>query len=229
MDDTRDGGSTHGRSDTSLANEGLDQTKNDPLMEDEEYKTGAPEVIQEENESSNSSQSPPAGHFIVDPSGDNTHDQTTVDIVTVPCPGADPLRTWTRDGLMSRCFGALSMRDAQAADPTRPVPSWARQGIRREADMARILLYEHPPLEHGVSLACLADALLEALGKAREGQEERPVVFVGHSIGGIIAKMVLVKASRDVRFERILRQTYGIAFFGKLSLRVGLSKKLTMC
>ncbi|RSL80905.1 hypothetical protein BHE90_009990 [Fusarium euwallaceae] len=162
---------------------------------------------------------PERGKFILDPEGELTHDQTTVDIVTVPCPGGDPLRTWNRDGLMGRYFGALSMRDAEgSANPEqdRPAPSWVRQGIRREADRARILLYEHPPAEEGATLSSLADALLEELGRLRTREDQnRPVVFVGHSIGGIIVKMVLVKASKDVKFEGIFRQCYGVAFLGK--------------
>ncbi|QPC72086.1 hypothetical protein HYE68_002838 [Fusarium pseudograminearum] len=158
------------------------------------------------------------GSFTIDPEGELTHDQTTVDIVTVPCPGANPLRTWSRDGRMGRFFGALSMRDAEgqtAPDPDRPAPSWVRQGIRREADRARILLYEHPLTAEGMRLSTLADALLEELEELRKREKQaRPIVFVGHSIGGIIAKMVLTKASRDTRYEDIYRQCYGIAFFG---------------
>ncbi|KAM0549811.1 hypothetical protein ACHAPJ_009250 [Fusarium lateritium] len=161
---------------------------------------------------------PKKGSFTIDPQGPLTHDQTTVDIVTVPCPGADPLRTWSRDGLMGRYFGALAMRDAEGsvlADSDRPAPSWVRQGIRREADRARILLYEHPSTTDGTTLSSLADALLDELEKLRKRENQtRPVVFMGHSIGGIIAKMVLTKASRDTSFEGIYRQCYGAAFFG---------------
>lgn len=159
------------------------------------------------------------GSFIIDPDGELTHDQTTVDIVAVPCPGADPIRTWSRDGLMSRYYGALSMRDAEGSagpDNDRPAPSWIRQGIRREADRARILLYRHPSAVEGVRLSALADALLDELDKLRKLENQtRPVVFVGHSIGGIIVKMVLTKASRNSSFEGIYRQCYGAAFFGK--------------
>jgi pimeloyl-ACP methyl ester carboxylesterase len=110
------------------------------------------------------------------------------------------------------------MRDAEgaASDADRPAPSWVRQGLRREADRARILLYEHPSTTEDTRLSTLADALLEELGNLRKREQQtRPVVFVGHSIGGIIVKMVLTKASRDPSFEDIYRQCYGAAFFGK--------------
>lgn len=154
--------------------------------------------------------------FVLDPAGPLTHDETTVDIVTVPCPGGHPLKTWNRDGLMGRYFGAPSMRDAEVTDPDRPGPSWVRQGIRREADRARILLYEHPEIKEGVTLSQLADALLNNLHslRRREG-EERPLMFISHSLGGIVVKLALIKAGKNKRLEGILKQCYGVAFFGK--------------
>ncbi|KID82723.1 ankyrin repeat protein [Metarhizium guizhouense ARSEF 977] len=152
----------------------------------------------------------------MDPEGHLTHDKTTVDIITVPCPGGHPLRSWNRDGLMSRYYGALSMRDAEVKDDAeRPTPSWVRQGIRREADKARILLYEHPEMDEGTTLHTLADELLRNLQRLREMEDdERPILFIGHSLGGLAVKMALVKASNEARYENILRQCYGVSFFG---------------
>lgn len=157
--------------------------------------------------------------FTFDPEGRLTHDETSVDIVTVPCPAAHPLRSWNRDGLMGRYFGAPSMRDAEVREAERQNqnPSWVRQGIRREANRARILLYEHPEVSEGTTLNSLAVALLDELRalRTRERQQERPLLFIGHSIGGLVVKMALVKASRDSRYESILRECYGVAFFGE--------------
>ena len=153
--------------------------------------------------------------FTLDPDGIATHDETTVDVVTVPCPGGHPLRSWNRDGLMSRFFGAPSMRDAEVDGSDAKSPSWVRQGIRREADRARILLYEHPDAAGGTTLSTLADALLDDLEALRRQESaERPLFFVCHSIGGIVAKMALVKAGQDPRYRSILRDCYGLAFFG---------------
>ncbi|KAG8420596.1 hypothetical protein J3459_010920 [Metarhizium acridum] len=166
----------------------------------------------------------PQPRFTIDPEGHLTHDKTTVDIITVPCPGGHPLRSWNRDGLMSRYYGALSMRDAEVKDDAeRPTPSWVRQGIRREADKARILLYEHPEMEEGVTLHTLADELLQNLQHLREMEnDERPILFNGHSLGGLVVKMALVKASRDARYENIVRQCYGVAFFWNTASRLEL-------
>lgn len=166
---------------------------------------------------------PPKTRFTKDPEGELTYDETTVDVVTVPCPGGDALRSWNRDGLMSRYFGAPSMRDPEV-EKTGFAPSWVRQGIRREADVARILLYEHPDVEAGSTLGALADVFLEELRAVRVSdddggkmQRQRPLLFLGHSVGGIVVKIALAKASRDARYEDILRDCYGVAFFGESS------------
>jgi hypothetical protein len=162
----------------------------------------------------------PRIRFTIDPEGELTHDETSVDVVTVPCPGGHPLRSWNRDGLMGRYFGAPSMRDAEVHEVERQGPSWVRQGIRREANRARILLYEHPVVVEGTTLNRLAIALLDELRalRTREKRPERPLLFIGHSIGGLVVKMALVRASRDARYEGILRECYGVAFFGKLTV-----------
>lgn len=169
------------------------------------------------------------GRFFLDPSGELTYDITTVDVITVPCPGGDRMRTWNREGLLGRYFGAPSMRDAEVNNNTngsggsnndnnRPsASSWVRQGLRREADKARILLYAHPAgLVEGTTLNRLAEAFLQALLhlRTRENQMRRPLLILGHSVGGLVAKMALVRASRDPKYQDIVHACYGVAFFG---------------
>lgn len=173
---------------------------------------------EEEEEEERRRQQQRQTRFIIDPAGDQTWDETAVDVVTVPCPGGHPLRSWNRDGLLSRYFGAPSMRDAEVTDDgaDRLNPSWVRQGIRREADRARILLYEHPEATEGMTLSKLADHFLQELQELRDHEgAERPLIFIGHSIGGLVVKMALVKASRDPRYDNILRECYGVAYFGE--------------
>jgi hypothetical protein len=197
-----------------------------PLEEEEKLRTSESEDGNITDEKGGRDGAPKQGctRFIKDPEGSLTHDKTTVDVVTVPCPGGHAVRSWNRDGLLGRYFGAPSMRDAEVDRPE-SAPSWVRQGIRRDADVARILLYEHPDVVEGTTLSSLADALLEELYALRSeedesgGQKQRPVVFIGHSIGGIVIKMALAKASRDVLYDDILRDCYGVAFFGKFSRR----------
>ncbi|KAJ4229164.1 hypothetical protein NW759_003887 [Fusarium solani] len=103
------------------------------------------------------------------------------------------------------------MRDAEVNEGERTESSLVRQGIRREANRA----YGHPNVVEGTTLGQLADALLEDLDTLRRQEDqERPVLFVAHSVGGIVVKMALVKASRNPKYEGIWRICYGIAFFG---------------
>ncbi|ATY60758.1 ankyrin repeat [Cordyceps militaris] len=185
-----------------------------------------PEAIEIENPEDVEAPSEPAGdgeRFLLDPAGDLTYDITTVDIITVPCPGGDRLRTWNREGLLGRYFGAPSMRDAQhvhsstGGDPRPSSTSWVRQGIRRVASKARILLYAHPRPVEGTTLHLLAEELLRALHTLRENQQQqpgRPLLVLGHGIGGLVAKMALVRAGREPRYRDILDDCYGVAFFG---------------
>lgn len=173
----------------------------------------------------NENEKQPTSRFTKDPEGELTHDETTVDVITVPCPGGDALKSWTRDGLISRYFGAPSMRDAEV-EKQGPAPSWVRQGIRREANTARIMLYEHPEVVEGeTTLSSLADAFLEELRTERKPNDDeddhhssavlqRPLIFVAHSVGGLVVKMAITKAAADPRYEDIFRDCYGVAFFG---------------
>lgn len=108
-------------------------------------------------------------------------------IITVPCPGADPLETWSRDALVENYFGAPSMRsstrnsdlrDSRTSGATgnsqktchndKAAPSsWVRQGIRKEASTARVLMYEHREVVDGTTLNVLAEDLLREVLEIR--------------------------------------------------------------
>ncbi|MCJ1422110.1 Serine active site containing protein 1 [Xylographa parallela] len=57
--------------------------------------------------------------------------------------------------------------------------------------------------------------LLNRIASKREEAEERPIVFVAHSLGGVVVKRALVEAKLDESYQSIREATYGIAFFGK--------------
>lgn len=191
----------------------------DPTTGDESKGQAPAPCPREEEPGRSPSDVIPSTRFILDPSGNSTHDATTVDVVAVACPGADPLQTWARDGLLSYYFGAPSMRKTEEATGSsrRQGPSWIRQGIRREANCARICLYQYPPLTDGTTLNMLAENFLADLQDLRtvEGQE-KPLLFISHSIGGLVVKLALARASFDPSYQTILRECYGVAFFGKL-------------
>ena len=43
---------------------------------------------------------------------------------------------------------------------------------------------------------------------------KRPIIFIAHSLGGIIVKQALVWAHREPRYQNIRDHTLGIVFFG---------------
>lgn len=166
--------------------------------------------------------------------GGSGYNETTVDIITVPCPGADPVETWTRDPLPDGFFGnpldneltthpALKelagdaiLSPGIASNFPRAAHLWVRQGIRRYASMARVLLYRHRELTDHTNLDQLAQDLLENVLLTRdEKQESRPLFFIAHSVGGLVVKKALVLAGQSARYLRpILYNCHGVTFFG---------------
>ncbi|ROW03396.1 hypothetical protein VSDG_01204 [Cytospora chrysosperma] len=164
--------------------------------------------------------------------GGSGYNETLVDIVTVPCPGADPVETWTRDPLPDGFFGNPS--DNELTDyPTvkelagdailtpgiggnfpKAAHLWVRQGIRRFANTARVLLYRHRELTDHTTLDSLATDLLNNVLQRREGHHEsRPVFFIAHSIGGLVVKKALLMARQDPKYRGILFNCHGVTFF----------------
>ena len=119
--------------------------------------------------------------------GGTGYNETTADIVTVPCPGAHPIETWARDPFPVGYFGAPdadgeghpAIRKLAGDAPLnpgidRPLPKtphiWVRQGIRKFVNTARVVLYRHRELDENTDLVTLADDLLEHVLRLREGQ-----------------------------------------------------------
>ena len=135
--------------------------------------------------------------------GGSGYNETKVDIIAVPCPGADPVQPWAGDDpLPDDYFGPLLKSDIQGR-PTvselagdailspainRHLPMaaqvWVRHGIRKSVSTARVLLYKHRALSEGMRLESLARDLLEHVRKLREG-------LVGSHLGGICALSLL--------------------------------------
>lgn len=166
--------------------------------------------------------------------GGTGYNETRVDVITVPCPGADPVETWIRDPLPDGYFGNPLDNDLTeyptlkelAGDAvlspgigvnfTKAAHLWVRQGIRRYADTARVLLYRHRELTESTDLDTLATDLLEKVLLTRDvRQRSRPLFFIAHSIGGLVVKKALLIASQDDVYRRaILYNCHGVTFFG---------------
>lgn len=121
--------------------------------------------------------------------GGSGYNETNIDIVAVPCPGADPLRPWIGsepfpDGYFSSPYDTTELNNHPALKELagdailspginmnlpKAAQVWVRQGIRKSASNARVLLYRHRSLSEGVTLESLADDLMEHVIKMREG------------------------------------------------------------
>ena len=177
---------------------------------------------------------PGFAHIDGDAGGGHGYNDTEVDIVAVPCIGASPVDTWARDPLRDGYFDVTSpiargkyqtireLPGRAILSPTinRPLPKaspiWIRQGIRKEINKARVMLYRHRELTEGYTLSQAADDLLEQLSQIRAGlPSSRPIFFICHSIGGLVAKLALVKASKIEELRPLVFDCHGMTFFGR--------------
>ncbi|KAI1435961.1 hypothetical protein GGR50DRAFT_654048 [Xylaria sp. CBS 124048] len=159
------------------------------------------------------------------------YNETTVDIIAVPCIGASPVDTWARDPLTDSYFAPpptelgkystvkqLPESSVLAPAITHPLPKashlWIRQGIRQEVSQARVMLYRHRELSEDMTIERAADDLIEQVKTVRTGLDaSRPLFFVCHSIGGLVVKAALVKAKKHEELRPLLFNCHGITFF----------------
>ena len=97
---------------------------------------------------------------------------------------------------------------------------WLTNELRKEIPQARVLLYDHGSLKEEDNLGVLAERLLRKLGHARKSglgfqdrqPRPRPIFFICHSTGGLVAKQALVIANKRAIFASIAEDSYGITF-----------------
>ncbi|RSL91608.1 hypothetical protein CEP51_000247 [Fusarium floridanum] len=129
-----------------------------------------------------------------------------VDIVFVHGLGSDSSNAWS-------CIDESTGR--QVSWPVTELP-------QRLHHKARILAYDYETdvgtAEYLVSRTLLHQTkrLIEALARRREGSRQRPIIFVCHSLGGIVVKNALVHASsrQTKEFRDVFDAVYGIVFLG---------------
>ncbi|MCJ1270174.1 hypothetical protein MMC22_010070 [Lobaria immixta] len=95
---------------------------------------------------------------------------------------------------------------------------WLRDFLPPQLPAARVLLFGYNAnVAFETSIAGVREQamnLLNRIASKRDDDENRPIVFVAHSLGGIVVKRALVEAKLDDSYKSIREATYGIAFFG---------------
>jgi hypothetical protein len=114
-------------------------------------------------------------------------------IVGVPPIGGNHQKTWTEQGSRSPWLGTELFKRMEA----------------------RVLLYNHGPLHKHDKIEDLGQRLLNHLLHERASEStRRPLFFICHSTGGLVAKACLALASRaEPNQQTVLTSCYGIAFF----------------
>ena len=95
---------------------------------------------------------------------------------------------------------------------------WLRDRLPQDLPGARIYTYGYPShLLFSRSKAEIRDyalKLLIHLNNVRGSQQQRPIIFIAHSLGGIVCKQALILAYRNVMYSKILESTISVFFFG---------------
>ncbi|KAJ9607048.1 hypothetical protein H2200_008120 [Cladophialophora chaetospira] len=122
-----------------------------------------------------------------------------IDIVAVHGLGGDAFATWTHP--KSKKF-------------------WLRDFLPQQIADARIMTFGYNAhAAFGQSTAEILDhakSLLTSLVDKREEPEKirRPLIFIAHSLGGIVVKQALFQARLETRYQSIKDATLGLIFMG---------------
>ncbi|KAH8680661.1 hypothetical protein BX600DRAFT_391706 [Xylariales sp. PMI_506] len=136
------------------------------------------------------------------PPEDDSATKCNVDIVLVPGLGAHPIDSWK----------SASTDWNWTTSP---------EGLIRDFPKARILLYMYESVWTGALkitqqfLSNIAMNLMVALRSLREDCKSRPIVFIGHSMGGlVVAKALTYADTRRGQFPVMFEAVAGTVFFG---------------
>ncbi|KAI1767803.1 TPR-like protein [Hypoxylon sp. FL1150] len=96
---------------------------------------------------------------------------------------------------------------------------WLRDSLPKTLPDSRIFLYEYnATVVYGNDRTTFLDKandLLEAIRIERDDAKSRPIIFLGHSMGGLLIKQALINAHNhaDPKYKSIKEATSGLVFF----------------
>ena len=95
---------------------------------------------------------------------------------------------------------------------------WLRDDLPQYVSESRIFLYEYSSTAvYGADRSTFIDKaneFLEAVRVKRKNAEYRPLLLLGHSLGGLLIKQALINAHNNPKYTHIKNATKGVAFFG---------------
>jgi hypothetical protein len=116
-----------------------------------------------------------------------------------------------------------SKKDADHAWDTWRTPAgpqgrlWLRDDLPQYVPESRIFLYEYNSTAvYGKDRSTFIDKaneLLEAIRTKKDDVESRPILLLGHSMGGLLIKQALINAHNNPKYTPIKDATMGLAFF----------------
>ncbi|KAF8536358.1 hypothetical protein BDD12DRAFT_290351 [Trichophaea hybrida] len=114
-------------------------------------------------------------------------------------------------GLAGHAFGSWRNRDTHNM--------WLKDFLPEDVKYVRIMTYGYDSSIVGgeKSDSRLVDYrrnFIQQLENSRSTAKDRPVIFLGHSLGGILILQTLVESNRNPHHKSILDSTRGIFFFG---------------
>ncbi|CAG7850986.1 SubName: Full=Uncharacterized protein {ECO:0000313/EMBL:CCA68224.1} [Serendipita indica DSM 11827] len=126
-----------------------------------------------------------------------------VDIIAIHGLDGHREKTWTADN------GVLWLRDLLSVDiPNARILVYGYDADTRSREcVSTQTIYQH------------ADKFLKSLSRQRSGNPRRPIIFIAHSLGGIVLKQALVLCQNQSRgstnpLRDILVSTHAVLFFG---------------
>ncbi|KAI1660262.1 hypothetical protein F4813DRAFT_401203 [Daldinia decipiens] len=97
--------------------------------------------------------------------------------------------------------------------------NWLQAALTQAIPTARIMSFGYDSAVFSKSVADIgdfADQLLQGLlaKRCNPGEQTRPLLFLCHSLGGIVFKKALVRAHERNHYTKLLDYVQGVAFFG---------------
>ncbi|EQB48612.1 hypothetical protein CGLO_12149 [Colletotrichum gloeosporioides Cg-14] len=122
-------------------------------------------------------------------------------------------------GLGGHAFGSFKERNGDHMWPRDSLPDALAIGTSCISN-ARVMTYGYESTvqssESVQHIGDIAESFHGSLNELARGRDPKPIIFIGHSMGGLVIKeaLLLLSQSEDANDQKLSRAARGIAFFG---------------